>query len=76
MMKFFKKLSHEAKVILSVLGTAAGVLISNPEMLTTIIAQPWSVALPLIIPKLVAPGAIGGALYNMLPKKTDSTEVK
>jgi len=70
-MDIIKALSHEAKVILSAIGTAVGTLLSNPELLTVLIANPLSTSLPIILPKLVAMGAIGGALYNMTPKKVE-----
>jgi hypothetical protein len=69
MMNFFKKLSHEAKVLLAVVGSAIIPLVSDPAMLTALISSPWSVAIPAILPKLIATGSVGGALYNMLPKK-------
>lgn len=67
-MHFFKALSHEIKVILSVVGSGLVVLCSSPEMLATLITQPWAAAVPIILPKLISAGAVGGALYNMKPK--------
>ena len=68
-MQVFRDLSHEAKVILSMLGGALGVLLSSPDLLTTLLNQPLGVSLPLIIPKLMASSLIGGSLFNMVPKK-------
>jgi ABC-type transport system involved in cytochrome c biogenesis permease component len=69
-MTFFKNLSHEAKVALSVIGSAVTVLVSNPDLLTPLLTQPLATSLPVVIPKIAAMGALGGALYNMTPNKT------
>lgn len=68
-MQIIKMLSHEAKVILSTVGSAAVLLLSNSEMLVALISQPWRESLPIILPKLIAGGAVGGSLYNMKAKR-------
>ena len=71
-MGIIRALSHEAKVIMSILGTGIAVVASNPEMLTTLLTQPLVVSIPLVLPKVVASGAIGSALFNM--QKKDAKE--
>jgi len=73
-MGIFKALSHEAKVILSAVGSGLVVLASSPELLTMLISQPWTASLPVILPKLIASGTIGGSLFNMNSKKDEGKE--
>lgn len=68
-MKFFKALSHEAKVILSICGSGAVALCGSSEMLNTIITKPWRESVPIVLPAIIAGGSVGGSLANMNFKK-------
>jgi hypothetical protein len=71
-MGIFKALSHQAKVIMAIIGSGITVLATSPEMLTMLLTQPWTIALPVILPKIVSAGAVGGSLFNM--QKTETTK--
>lgn len=70
----FKDLSHEVKVMLAMAGSALVVLCNSPELITALFTQPLSVSIPLILPKLIAPSTVGGAFFNMMPKKDEGKE--
>jgi hypothetical protein len=68
-MNFLKSLGRTAKVVIATLGSAAVALCSSTELLSAVITQPWGIVIPLVLPKLIASGAVGGSLFNMQPTK-------
>ena len=70
----FKALSHEAKVILSAVGSGLVTIGLNKGLLVALLTLPLAESLRIVLPVVLGMGIGGGALFNMNSKKDAGKE--
>jgi hypothetical protein len=70
----FKALSHEAKVILSAVGSGLMTIGLSPSLLTALLTLPLVESLPIVLPVVLGTSIGGGSLFNMNSKKDAGKE--
>ena len=70
----FKALSHEAKVILSAVGSGLVTIGLNKGLLVALLTLPLAESLPIVLPVVLGMGIGGGSLFNMNSKKNEGKE--